>query len=55
MSDDNKESLNEVKNMWNNFNIKYTSLDPYIWFNDLYNLNLKFKSIQAKYEKQRIS
>ena len=35
VSDDNKESLNEVTNRWNNCNIKYKILDPYIWFNDL--------------------
>ena len=51
LSDERQESLNEVAKMWNNCNIKYTSLDPYIWFNELYNLNLKFKKIKAKYEK----
>ena len=51
VSYDNKEILNEVTNMWNNFNIKYTSIDPYDWFNEMYNLNLKFKKIKAKYEK----
>ena len=50
VSDEKQESLNEVTNGWNNCKIKGTSLDPYIWFNDLYNFNLKFKKIKAKYE-----
>ena len=37
--------------MWNNCMIKDNSLDPYIWFNKLYNLNLKFMKIKSKYEK----
>ena len=51
MSDDKQESLNEVTNMCNNCRIKDTSQDPYIWFNELYNLNLKFNQIKSKYEK----
>ena len=51
VSDDKQESLNEVTNRWNKCNIKDTSLDPDIWFNELYNLNLKFKKIIASYEK----
>ena len=51
MSDEKHESLNEVANRWNNCKIKDTSLDPEIWFNELYILNLKFKNIKAKYEK----
>ena len=43
--------MNEVTNRCNNCKIKDTSLDPYIWFNDLYNLNIKLKKIKAKYEK----
>ena len=31
--------------------IKDTSQDPDIWFNELYNLNLYFKKIKDKYEK----
>ena len=37
--------------MWNNCSIKETSQDPDIWFNELFNLTLKFKNIKAKYEK----
>ena len=51
MSDDKQESLYEVTNRWNNCDIKETSLDPDIWFNKLYNLNLRFKSIKPNYEK----
>ena len=51
MSDKKQESLNEVTNRWNNLNIKDTGIYPYILFNGLYNLNLKFKKIKAKYEK----
>ena len=31
--------------------IKDRSQDPDIWFNELFDLNLKFKNIKAKYEK----
>ena len=51
VSDEKQESLNEVTNRWNNYKIKDTSLDPYIWFNEVYNLNIKFKKIKEKYEK----
>ena len=40
-----------MTNRWNNCKIKDTSLYPDIWFNELYNLNLKFNKIEAKYEK----
>ena len=51
VSYERQDSLNEVTNRWNNYNIKDTSMDPDIWFNELYNLNLKFKRIKAEYEK----
>ena len=51
MSDEKQESFNEVNNRWNNCNIKDTSLDPYIWFNEIYNFNLKFNNIKEEYEK----
>ena len=44
-------SLNEVTQSWNNYRIKETSQDPDIWFNELFNLNLKFNKIKAKYDK----
>ena len=50
MSDEKQDTLNEVTNMWINCNMKETSLDPDIWFNEIYNLNLKFKKIKVKYE-----
>ena len=40
-----------MTNRWNNFRIKDTSQDPDIWFNELFNLNLKLKDIKAKYDK----
>ena len=51
MLDEKQESLNEVTNRWNKCSIDDTSQDPDIWFNELYNLNLKFNNITAKYEK----
>ena len=51
VSDEKRESFNEVTNMWNNCKIKDTGLDLDIWFNELYYLNLKFNNIKAKYEK----
>ena len=51
VSYENQESFNEVTNRWNNCQIKDTSLDPDIWFNELYNINLNFKKIKVKYEK----
>ena len=51
VSDEKQEILNEVTNSWNNWNITDTILDPNIWFNELYNLSLKFKRIKVKYEK----
>ena len=46
MSDEKKESFNEVTNRWNNCSIKDRGQDPDIWFNELFNLNLKFKDIK---------
>ena len=43
--------MNEVTNRWNNFRIKDTSQDPNIWFIEIFNLNLNFKKIKAKYKK----
>ena len=37
--------------MWIKCSINDTSQDTDIWFNELYNLNLKFNNIKAKYEK----
>ena len=51
MSEEKQESFNEVTNRWNNYKIKDTSLDPDIWFNELYNLSLKFKKTKENYEK----
>ena len=51
MSDEKQESLNEVTNRCNNFRIKNTSKVPGIWFNERFNLNLKFKKVKGKYEK----
>ena len=51
LSDYKQESLNGVTNMCNNCGIKDTSPYPDIWFNELYNLNLGFKKIKSKYEK----
>ena len=51
VSYEKQEILNEVTNRRNNCKIKETSLDPSIWFHALYNLNLKFKKIKSKYEK----
>ena len=51
VSEEKQESLNEATNRWNNCSINETSQDPDIWFNVLYNLNLMFKNIKAKYEK----
>ena len=51
VSDEKLESLNEVTNRQKNCNIKDTSLDPDIWYNELYNFNLRFNKIKAKYEK----
>ena len=41
----------EFTNRWNTCRIKNTSQDTDIWFNELYNLNLKFNKIKEKYEK----
>ena len=51
MSGYKQEILNEVTNRCNNFRIKDTNQNPDICFNELLNLNLKFKDIKAKYEK----
>ena len=53
VSYEKQESLNEVTNRYNNCKIKETSIDPDIWFNDLYNINLKFKKIKSKYERDK--
>ena len=47
--DKKQESLNEVTNRWKKCKIKDTRLDPYIWFYDLYNLNLNLDQIKAKF------
>ena len=49
--DEKQDILNEVTNRWNNCKVKDTSHDLEIWFNELYNLNLKFNNIKKKYEK----
>ena len=41
----------EFTNRWNTCSIKNTSQDTDTWFNELYNLNLKFNKIKEKYEK----
>ena len=51
VSDEKQECSNRVKKRWNNCRIKDTSQDPYILFNELFHLNLKFKKNKAKYEK----
>ena len=45
-SEEKQEVLNEVTNRSNIFMIKVTSQYPDIWFNELYNLNLKFDEIK---------
>ena len=51
VSYEKKEIPNDVTNSWNNCRTKYTSQDPGIWFNELYDISLNFKKIQEKYEK----
>ena len=34
--------------MWNTCRVKEKIQDPYIWFNELYNVNLKLKKIKGK-------
>ena len=34
--------------MWNTCRVKEKIQDPYIWFNELYNVNLKLKKIKEK-------
>ena len=48
MSYEKQESLNKVTNIWNNCRIKDTSQDTDIWFNELFDLNLRFKKIKSK-------
>ena len=48
VSYEKQEILIEVTNRWNNCKKKDTSLDPDIWFNELYNLNLNFKKIKER-------
>ena len=40
-----------MTNRWNNYIIRYISQYPDIWFNERFNLNLKFNKIKGKYEK----
>ena len=49
--EEKQEILNEVTNMWNTLWIKDTSQDYDICFNELYILDLKFRKIKEKYEK----
>ena len=51
VSDYKQDSRNESTNIWNCFRIKETIQDSHIWINEAYNLNLKFKRIKEKYEK----
>ena len=51
LSDEKQGILNEVTTRWKFFRIKETSQDPYIWLNELFNLNFKFKKNEGKYEK----
>ena len=51
VSYEKQENLIEVTNRWNTFRIKDTSQDPDLWFDEIFNLNLKFKNIKEKYEK----
>ena len=51
VSEGKQEIINEVTNRWNLCSIKDTIQDTYIWFNKLYNLNLKFKKIKERYDK----
>ena len=51
VSDEKQEILNEVTKRWNNYSIKDTSQEPYKCFNKLFDLNLKFKNIKVKYDK----
>ena len=53
VSDKKQEILNQVTNRWKNFRIQDTSQDPDIWFNDIFNVNLKFKKIKSKYDKDK--
>ena len=48
VSDEKLGSLNEVTNRWTTCRIKYTSQDPDIWFNELYNLNFQVQENQGK-------
>ena len=48
VSEEKQESVNKFTNRWNTCKIKDTSQDPDIWFNELYNLNLKFNKINLK-------
>ena len=51
MSYKKQESLNKVTKRLNNFRINDKSKDPDMCFNELFNLNLKFKEIKTKYDK----
>ena len=47
VSYEKQEILNEVTNIWSNCSIGDTSKDPDIWFNERFNLNLKFNKIRV--------
>ena len=47
VTDERQEMFNELTKRWNNCNIKDNCFYSYIWFNELYNLNLKSKKIKA--------
>ena len=51
VSDEKQESLNEMNNRCKNCRIKDTIQDPDIWFNELFNLNLKLNKIRGEFEK----
>ena len=51
VSEEKQDILNEVTNKWNTCRIKDTSQYTGIYFNELYNINLKFNNIKKHYEK----
>ena len=51
VSDEKQEIRNEVTNRCNTCRINDTGQYPDIWFNELYNLNLKFNKIKRGYQK----
>ena len=54
VSDEKQESLNEVTHIWNSCRIKDTIQDPDIWFNELFNLNLRLKKIRVNMRKMKM-